>query len=170
VGQHRKTGSGAAGSSVVRDEEAVALRARGKSFEEIAAALGYGSKSASFDAVNRGLARRVELNAPDRERLRQLELERCDALEAMTLQRMEATDNDFAYASLGNVLLGCRSRRAKLLGLDAPVKVEGKFTAEREMVAGVYQEVLAQVASGGGEMRTVAPGSNGGNGKAGTPN
>jgi len=59
-----------------------------------------------------------------REQLRALEVARLDQMLARLSQRFFATVDVDALAKLGNVLLRLANRRAKLLGLDEPVRHE----------------------------------------------
>lgn len=72
--------------TVHRDADAVRLRACGKTYAEIANALGYGDKSAARKAVERGLAEVIEEPAAE---LRTLELERLDRLTAVCWEVLE---------------------------------------------------------------------------------
>lgn len=127
-----------------RDERAVTLRASGMKLEDIARHIGLKGRSGAFAAVMRGLEVRRAMNDGAREKLRQLELERCDASEERLSAALDLTENPFALSALENALSGVRSRRAKLLGLDAPVKLE--VDDARTLEARELQERAAQVA------------------------
>lgn len=91
------------------------MRLVGLSYDKIAEKVGFASKSGAYHAVMAALTKTLREPA---EELRTLELERLDD---MTLPLM-------AQAKKGNQgavdrLLRIMERRAKLLGLDAPVKI-----------------------------------------------
>jgi len=97
-----------------RLSEALKLRRAGKSYEQIAEALGYAGSGAAYNAVNAALREGVQ--EPARE-VRRLEVERLDALlEALWPQAMAG--DGFAV----DRVLKIQERRAKYLGLDAPPK------------------------------------------------
>jgi hypothetical protein len=97
-----------------RHRQALELRKEGLTFEAIAQRLGYGSVSSAFRAVQRTLRRTLQEPADE---LRKLELERLDALwENLWDQRHKPHVVDR--------LLAIMERRAKLLGLDAPSKID----------------------------------------------
>jgi hypothetical protein len=124
-----------------RDAQAVEYRRNHLSYPQIAAALGYKTNAGAYQAVQRGLA---DMHREPADEVRQLEVERLDAI-ARGFQRVFATRH-YVVAPGGKVvrnpdtgellidpmpnmqaglaLLRVQERRAKYLGLDAPVKVE----------------------------------------------
>lgn len=99
----------------VKAAKAMTLRMEGTTFEEIATQCGYNSKQAAYDAVRR------EIEAITREpamELVKLDLERLDALWQVPYLKAQAGDV-YSLASCLKIM----ERRAKLLGLDAAVKV-----------------------------------------------
>ena len=123
-----------------RDAAACRLRTEGRSFDEIAAELGFGNRSAASKAVARALRETVQEPAAH---LRAIEVARLDLLlrEAWTVMKarhvavnngrviMDPDDPTKPLPDHGPVLaaidrvLKIAERRAKLLGLDAPTKV-----------------------------------------------
>lgn len=125
-----------------RHAEAVRLRSEGHSYEQIAQQLGYRDRASAYNAVQRTLVGTVREPADE---LRQMELIRLDAL---WMQAMQVLQAEHVTVSNGRViviekdgkevpladdapvlqaidrLLKIMERRAKLLGLDAPTKVE----------------------------------------------
>lgn len=95
---------------------AVECRMEGKTFAVIAKELGYNSVQAAHDAVKRTLA--ATLREPA-DAYRQLEMERLDAMWGVHYLNAQAGD-----VSALSACLKVMERRAKLLGIDAPVKVE----------------------------------------------
>lgn len=118
---------------IEREREALALRRGGATYQGIATRIeGFGGNSGTaYRAVQRALRRTLQEPADD---LRTLELERLDALHlAMWTKAMGG--------SLGAVdrVLRIAERRARLLGLDAPIRIDGRLmdatTAEVQELA-----------------------------------
>jgi hypothetical protein len=103
-------------AAVDRQRQALKLRMEGRTFDEIAKALKYGGPSGAYKAVITGLQKTLQGPASG---LRALEAERLDALLASLWRRA-------GRPALGAVdrCLSIMERRAKLLGLDAPMKVD----------------------------------------------
>lgn len=123
-----------------RDAKAVAMRAAGATYDQIAQALGFSSRSVARRAVERAL---VETCREPADALRTLELERLDT---MSRRAWVILQGPYPLVSAGRVvtdpatgkplddyrpvlaaidtLLRISERRAKLLGLDAPTKVQ----------------------------------------------
>ncbi len=99
---------------------AAALEARkeGKTFDQIAEECGYNSRQAAHDAVKRALDAIIREPADS---LRILDLERLDVL--WQIQYLNAQSGDVqAMAACMKIM----ERRARLLGLDAPIKTDNK--------------------------------------------
>jgi hypothetical protein len=93
---------------------ALEMRGRGRSYDEIAAALGYADKSGAWRLVEAALG---ELIREPAEAVKALELERLDkALAALWPQ--VSTGDVFAIDRLIKIM----DRRSRYLGLDAPTK------------------------------------------------
>lgn len=99
-------------------EQALELRIAGASFRAIAKQLGIGLRQA-YELVSDGLAALKDDRDDAAERLRALEVERCDRM-TLALGRKVVNGEERAVRAAVAVM----DRRAKLLGLDAPVKVE----------------------------------------------
>jgi hypothetical protein len=107
--------------------EALNLRTRGLSYEEIAEAM-----SCSRTAAHRYVTKAVDaLETPVAERVLRLELRRLDRLYRAAEAGVDGseTERDGVLMREGapqfiSAALGVMARRAKLLGLDAPQKVE----------------------------------------------
>lgn len=109
--------------------KALTLRMEGATFETIAKELGYAGKQGAHDAVMRSL--RAITREPATELL-QLDLERLDAMWAIPYLKAQSGD----LQSL-DACLKIMKRRAELLGLDSPVKVDAKVDAPQGvLVAG----------------------------------
>lgn len=128
-----------------RDEKAARLRARGWTYPRIAAEMDYDSRASAYHAVERVLRETVREAGDD---LRALELERLDAMWAAAvevLDRQHVTVSNGRIVELGGEpleddapvlaaidrMLKIQERRARLLGLDAPVKRDLTLTDER---------------------------------------
>ena len=100
----------------VIDTEALKMRSRGFTYQQIADNMGC-SKGAAYQRVSRALA---SIPAEAVDEYRRLEGERLDGLLAI------ATHQAFTKKSLFAIdrVLAIMDRRAKLLGLDSPVKHE----------------------------------------------
>jgi len=96
--------------------KALALRTAGKTYQEIAVEVGYADRSSAYNAVMDALKAMVREPA---DQARELELERLDKLTAAVWERAMKGD-DFAI----DRALKIADRRARLLGLDAPQKLE----------------------------------------------
>jgi hypothetical protein len=100
-----------------RQAEALDLYRSGKTYQQIADALGYANKSGAWWAVDRAL---VKIVKPAGDEVLKMELARLD--------RMQNAVDDKAMAGDVPAILACvriMERRAKYLGLDAPVKLAG---------------------------------------------
>lgn len=115
-----------------KERQAISLRLTGATLWQIAQALGYNNESSVRSAIERGLNRAV---AEPADKMRALELERLDrmlhaiwptAINGPTQERLQAIDR----------ILKIMDRRAKLMGLDAPLRVD-----YRRMVRNVALEL-----------------------------
>lgn len=95
-----------------RERDALELRIGGKTYDQIADALGYSERGGAAKAVSRALAATIQEPADE---LRRLEAERLDALDRV-LWPLALDGNLGAVARC----LAIMARRAKLFGLDAP--------------------------------------------------
>jgi hypothetical protein len=111
-----KGGTDRAVSLTERRRRALELRRAGATYEQIAAALGYFDSSGARKAVKKGL--RQTLAEPAAE-LRQLELLRLDRLHETLWPRAVA-----GQVRAIDRVLRIMARRAALLGLDAPLRVD----------------------------------------------
>lgn len=141
-------------TTVARDAEAAALRAKSWTYQQIADHLGI-TKSSAHEAVQRALA---DTLAEPAEALRTLELERLDGMWRAVqgvLERKHLTVSNGRVVQIPNEagelvpveddapilqavdrLLKIQERRAKLLGLDIPVK------QQIEVDGGIRYEVI----------------------------
>lgn len=99
---------------------ALDLRKAGLTYRAIASKLGVNHQTAYNDVMNE-LKRLAAQRSESAEELRQLELEKLDKYETHLTNWAEAGSVEAIKA-----LLKIQERRAKLLGLDAPEKIEHK--------------------------------------------
>lgn len=133
--------------------QALELRLTGKAYREIAAAVGYGSAQAAWEAVKAELDRQAQEPAAE---LRKVEVERLDKLFTVAYPMALATlkdpkaDQKLAMQAVDRCLR-IQERRARLLGLDAPMifdwrreaKEKGLPAAEQfeQMVGEFYEQI-----------------------------
>ena len=101
-----------------RKAEALELRKMGFTFEQIAEQVGYNSKQAAYEAVRTAIREIIEEPAKD---VLRLDLERLDAL-WLGAYANAANGDPQAIAACMRIM----ERRARLLGLDAPVRTDNK--------------------------------------------
>jgi hypothetical protein len=137
-----------------RDADALHLRTAGANFEVIGRQLGV-----TASAAQKAYKRAIERLAPiaEREEGRRLEAERLDQLQIPHWQKALAGDTDAL-----NAVLSIMSRRARLLGLDAPVEVHVSallkvLTELRRLPEGDLLELLGYIAEGGAEAEQDGP-------------
>lgn len=125
-----------------RRTKAVKMRLEGKTWQEIADALGLPNRGAAYNDVSRALAQAREELAQSAEDFREMELQRLDALTAKVHEVLERqhvvvtpggkivydgdvklVDDGPTLAAIDRLVKIGESRR-KLLGLDSPAKVE----------------------------------------------
>jgi hypothetical protein len=144
-----------------RDAEAARLRSRGRTYPQIAEELGYCDKSAAHHAVARVFdGFKVEA----RDLLIKIELDKLDMMTRAVIDVLEAEHyvvSDGRIVYLGDkelldhapvlhavaALLRVAERRAKLLGLDAPKRVEVSDTTP-DLDAAV-RDLAAELAAAG---------------------
>lgn len=119
-----------------RQRRAVELRKSGASFDEIARHLGYKDASGAYRAVRAALRKTIQQPADE---LRVLETARLDAL--MMAIWADAMKGDVAKMDR---VLKIMTRRATLLGLDAPTTVR-LVHAEAKRIADDYGLSVAEV-------------------------
>lgn len=101
-----------------RARQALSLRREGKRYDEIGEALGI-TASGAWRLVQRAYRRAQKQNDSEVEFQRKLDLERCDVAISALWPNVLAGK----YGAIER-LMQVLERRAKLLGLDAPVKVD----------------------------------------------
>lgn len=119
-----------------RERQVVSLRRQGLTWQDIADQTGYSSPSGASEAYYRASYRVVSV---DVEALRQLENDRLDLLFSSVWEQALAGDYKATDACLKIM-----SRRAKLLGLDAPVsqKIEITPTYDKSAIEAELQRII----------------------------
>jgi len=112
-----------------KQRQALELRARGVGFSKIASELGYRSASGAFRAVAAGLRKTLQEPAAQ---LRSLEVERLARLETVLWARLPSNIN------AADKLLRVWERRAKLLGLDEPTRLQ----LEQVLASSAWAEII----------------------------
>lgn len=111
-------------SAVERHARALELRKLGLTYQQIADQLGYAGNQGAYKAIQAALRKTIQEPADE---LRQVECLRLDLLLKENLRGL-LTEDVYKRARATEVCLGIMDRRAKLLGLDAPKKVEDTHT------------------------------------------
>lgn len=147
----------------LRRTEAIKMRNGGATWEEVAETLGYASRGAAQTDVTRALKAYVDMQGLAAEELRARELSDLDAIRDRVLDVMnrrhvivqngkivrdwvdgepgEPLEDSGPVLAAADRLLKISERRARLLGLDAPVKVEGGVQVTYNIV-GINMETL----------------------------
>lgn len=131
-GQHR-VGNVAIPAAEKRSR-AIELRRAGSSYEQIAKDVGFANRGTAFRAVQIGL--RESLQEAGSEDLRSLELERLECLQRSRWSKAVGGD-DKAF----DRVLAIMKRRAELMGLDAPVKLQHGGDGSKPVVVKVLRGV-----------------------------
>jgi len=150
--------------TVERDAEAARLRARDHTFQEIADQLGFAGRNGARYAVERALASAI---AEPAEELRRLELMKLDAMSRSAWEVLEAQHylvsqgrvihlgdgeplgDDAPVLHAIDRLLKISERRCKLLGIDAPVRMEvTSIDALDQQIAALEAELAERAAVG----------------------
>lgn len=104
-------------NAATRATQAMALRAKKLTYDEIAVQCGYGSRGACYKAVQRELQRTVVSSV---DTLRREELAMLDKLHSEAWELAMDKKNTYRLYAVDRVL-AISERRAKLMGLDMPV-------------------------------------------------
>lgn len=134
---------------IEKERRVLELRRAGLTFDVIAQEVGYSNASGAYHAFTRAMKRTLQQAGADE--LRELELDRLDRLQRFA----------WPQATQGNLraidsILRIMARRARLLGLDAPIKqevttFEGGTEIDREV-----QRLVALLEAGSGSENDLA--------------
>lgn len=134
-----------------RRARVVDMRVKGKTFQAIADELGYASRDAAWRDWRRALELARSEADMDLSEARAFELARLDAVDRLAWEQAEAGE-----LKALEILLKISDRRAKMLGLDQPVK----HTVSFEAVEAAIVEYEQQLREAGIDPDTVTePGS-----------
>lgn len=126
-----------------REVKALEMRMSGLPYSQIAASLGYKGRSSAYSAVMRVLDRREQEPA---EKVRNLELQRLERLLMAYWPRAIRKRAPDVHAA--KMCLDILTRRARMLGLDAPVKVDiTDLVREVALAAGLDPTAMISEAS-----------------------
>jgi len=98
----------------------IELRRAGVTWEKISAEIGFKNASGAYKMYQRAAARMIR---PNLEELRDVELDRLDRMQLGIWPK--AKDGDMRAI---DTVLRIQDRRARLLGLDAPTKIQAEVT------------------------------------------
>jgi len=123
-----------------KEREALLLRQKGYTFDQIAQSLGYKGESGAREAFRRALLRTLQEPAAE---VRELELNRLDAL--LTIAWDLAISGDL---NAMDRVLKIQDRRARYLGLDAPQQSQIEVTSyDGNIIDDQVQRLLQFVSS-----------------------
>jgi hypothetical protein len=121
--------------TAMKAERALSLRLGGATYEQIARQLGYSNRGGAYNLVHQAL--KAMLREPA-EQVRELEVARLDTMVLAYTPAMLRGD-----VKAGGMLLHVMERRARLLGLDAPVRVDlMQIAREEARKAGISEDAL----------------------------
>jgi hypothetical protein len=103
--------------------QALELRKQAKSYREIARAMGC-SLTAAYRYVGDALDELKAKVSESAEQLRTIEIEKLDQLEAKMKESLDKEDDPVARGKVAAVIVKITESRRKLLGLDAPQRIE----------------------------------------------
>lgn len=130
-----------------RRQRAVELRLKGKTFDQIGRAIGV-TKMAAWTMVNKELGEVAKATAETAELLRDVEARRLEEMTEKAHGLMQASSGDLRLRAIAT-LVKVSERRAKLLGLDRPTRVQ------IEDFSALSDEQLAALAAGEDPARVV---------------
>lgn len=113
---------------LARRTKCMRLRLEGHDFETIAERCGYGSRQAAWDDYHRALDRITAENETTTEQARRVELARLDKLQTIAWAKTSDTEPAIALRAI-ETILKISAHRARMLGLDQPVRHEISFEA-----------------------------------------
>lgn len=147
-----------------REAECVKLRRQGLTLEEIAKIVGYANPAVVSNALKRAYAR---ITAEDVADMRQMECQRLDLLQNANWAAAMKGD-----IPAGNLVLKIIDRRAKLFGLDMPIRIQQEVTVwngDGNLDAEIQRLIdqIADASSGGSGVLAEGAGAGGATAPAG---
>ena len=146
-----------------KEKQVLELKRSGATWDAIAEVVGYANGSGAFKAYQRAMTRTLQQPADE---LRDAEIDRLDRLQrAYWFEAIGSKDQPPVHKS-AEIVLKIIDRRAKLLGLDAPTKIQAEVVtydasgieADIERIAfnlrGMDQGVTLALEAGTGESGT----------------
>lgn len=111
-----------------RERQVLELRRTGATWDAIAQVVGYASPASAYKAYQRAMTRTLQQPADE---LREAEIDRLDRLMRAYWQEAIGSRDERGVVTAGNIraadfILRVIDRRAKLLGLDAPQKIQAE--------------------------------------------
>lgn len=142
----RPTNKAPSAEQIEKEKQALELRRAGVTYDVIAERVGFSDRTIARRYVMRALGRTLQEPADD---VRRIEVDRLDRLQrALWPAAMQGDDK-----AIGSVLK-VMDRRAKLLGLDAPVRTNVTLT---DSVSAEIEALAAQLGMGSKPAITVVP-------------
>lgn len=142
---------------IEKERQVLELRRAGATYDECARAVGYATPQGAYLAYHRAIKR--TLNQAGAEEARQTEADRLDRLQRAVWPK--ALNGEIPAI---NTVLKLMERRARLLGLDSPMKLQAEVTSyeggtdiDREVAR--LAALLAGTESGGSTIAMAASGS-----------
>jgi hypothetical protein len=136
-----------------REVKIIELRRAGMTWEKVAANTGYAGASGAYKAYQRAAERMVR---PHIEELRDIELDRLDRLQLAVWEKAKNGD----YKAIQTVL-SILDRRTRILGLDAPTKIQAEVITYDGDTLNAYTNrliELARYANANDNVETIAVG------------
>lgn len=106
-----------------KEKRVLELKRSGATWDAIAEVVGYSNASGAFKAYQRAMVRTLQQPA---EELRDAEIDRLDRLQRAHWFDAIGTKDTPPNIKAGEFILKIIDRRAKLLGLDAPTKIQAE--------------------------------------------
>jgi hypothetical protein len=119
---------------LARRTKCIRMRLEGHDFATIADACGYGSRQAACDDYHRAFDAIAAENEATTEQARRVELARLDKLQTIAWAKTGDPEPAIALKAVETVLK-ISAHRARMLGLDQPVKHEISFDAVEARIA-----------------------------------
>lgn len=124
-----------------REMRALDYRRKGHTYEEISRYMGLGGPGVAYRIIQRAMSKAIVENADE---VRAVELDRLDGFLTRLQEKIERGDTKAI-----DTALRIMDRRAKMLGLDAPTKVQAEVTThDADSIDGEVARLVALLDSG----------------------